>query len=367
MTEDRTGIAKLAPSLIALGTLALCVSSAGAQINRSRPPSPPPSSGGSGNRGSSSPPPRSYGGSTPRSSSSSSTSRSDGGRTPSVSPGIGSASGNPREGQKPLDRYNKSNEAAAARGSSGRPHVFYSPIIYPFGYYPDAYVPGGYPPYPYPYPYPYPSPDPYPVPRGDSQLAARYDSPYYFCDDLSGAKYVSGGTVIISKPKHLYTPIPVYRDSELDRWRDLGADNYLAARNVENKEYVGSETAADDAALDEAITDIRRSWIDGDIAPLADHVSKDGKIAVVLSGKYIYSLESGDFLGVTKAAYESANRLRFVLDHLHRRDDGVYALTGRHLFTDNSGKERAAYFTYILTKERSGYMITQIASAPDRE
>jgi hypothetical protein len=205
------------------------------------------------------------------------------------------------------------------------------------------------------------------VPRGGSPLAARYDSPYYFCDDLTGARYVSGGTVVVSKPKHLYTPTPIYRDGELQAWKDLGAGDYINDSNVEKGEYRGRESAVDDAALDKAIADIRQSWLDGDVEPLAAHVSKDTRIAVVLSGKYLYSLESGDFLGVTRAAYESAPRLRFVLDHLRRRDDGVYALTGRHLFTDNSGMERAVYFTYVLTKGHSDYMITQVASAPDKE
>jgi hypothetical protein len=296
----------------------------------------------------------------------------DRGRTPSFSPGIGSSpSVNPRGGEKTLDRYSKSNEAAAAKGANGRPHVFYGPI-YPFSYFPGdyepgGYIPGGYPPYPT-YPYPYPDPTyPYPVPRGGTSLAARYDSPYYFCDDLSGARYVSGGTVVMSKPKRLYTPTAVFKDGRLQEWQNLGADDYLATRNVEGKEYVGTEVPTDDPALEKAIADIRQSWIDGDIAPLAAHVGKDTKIAIVLDGKYVYSLESGDFLGVTQAAYESTNHLRFILDHLHRRDDGVYALTGRHLFTDSNGKERTAYFTYVLTKDHGEYTITQVASAPDRE
>jgi hypothetical protein len=269
-----------------------------------------------------------------------------------------------------MDRYNKSSEAAASKGKNSRPHGYYGQI-YPYSYYPGydpgGYVPYGYPPYPT-YPYPYPDPTyPYPSPRGGSNLAARYDSPYYFCDDLSGAKYVSGGTVILSKPKRLYTPTPVYRDSELRDWKNLGADDYLAERNVEGREYLGKEIPADDPALEKALADIRQSWFDGDVGLLATHVNRDTKIAIILSGKYVYSLESGDFLGVTQAAYESSTHLRFVLDHLHRRDDGVYALTGRHLFTDSNGIDRAAYFTYVLTKGRTDYTITQVGSSPDRE
>lgn len=362
---------RLGGCLAAIGvSLALCTGGANAQINRSRPPSAPPSSGGSTGRVPSAPAPRYEGSRSSQPSFSPPSYRSDGGRTPSALGRDNSSIGNPRDGQNALDRYNKTNEAAAARGKTSRPRGYYYGPIYPFSYFPGSFFPGDYIPYGYPpYPaYPYPDPTyPYPVPRGGSSLAARYDSPYYFCDDLSGAKYVSGGTVIVSKPKRLYTPTPVYRDGNLLEWRNLGADDYFADTNVEGKEYLGKEAAADDAALEKAIADIRQSWIDGDVAPLAAHVNKDTKIAIVLDGKYVYSLESGDFLGVTQAAFESTPRPGFVVDHLHRRDDGVYALTGRHLFTDNSGKERTVYFTYVLAKERSDYTITQVASAPDRE
>ncbi len=150
-------------------------------------------------------------------------------------------------------------------------------------------------------------------------------------------------------------------------WRDLGAKDYLANRNAESTDYRVREQTAVDAALDGAISDIRQSWTKGDIEPLARHVNGATDIAVLINGKYLYSLAPGDFLGVTRDAYGSVAGLRFIADHLHLRADGIYALTGRHLYTDKKGDDRTVYFTYVLTKLKDDYVVTQIATASDRE
>jgi hypothetical protein len=344
--------------VLGVGGLALAGAGAGAQINRSRPPSSPPSSGGGGGqagRGSSSGGPVSHNGG------SIGIPSFDRGRTPGIS-----GSGRARTGDSSLDRFRKSQEGAATRSTSG--HVHLGPF-FPYGYFPgyDPYGYPGYPPYPYPDPYPYPEPYPYPGPRDRTMVAARYDSPYYYCDDMSGGQYVNGSMVVIAKPKHLYAPIPVFRDGDLVAWHGLGADDYFADRNVASTDYRVREQPGADAALDAAVADVRESWAKGDVEPLARHMRKDVQIAVSLQDKYLYSLEPGDFLEVTRAAFGSSGSQSFVADHLHQRTDGVYALTGRHLFSDNKGHERTVYFSYVLTRIQDEYVLTQIASIPDRE
>lgn len=371
-TSGSRGFATRLLSVIAVGCIAITASAVDAQINRSRPPSAPaPSGNQGGNR------PSSSGGSPTRADSPSTYggSSDDRGRTPTIGR-RDTTSGSDRPARNSLDRYNRTQESAAARRARTSPRVYFDPYYpyYPYGYFPGGYFPGGYIPGgydPYGYPpdpyYPYPEPR-YPAPARDrSGLAARYDSPYYYCDDMAGGQYVSGSTVLIQKPKRLYTPTPVYKDGHLDHWRDLGADDYMADRNADKQNYRVGEQAGADRALQAAVSDIQASWRKGDVEPLSRHVRKDTPIAVVLRGKYLYSLEAGDFLGVTEAALASTNKPTFLVDHLHRRADGIFALTGRHLFTDNRGNERTIFFTYVLQEVEGDYTIIQIAAADDRD
>ena len=165
-------------ALVCVAFLSVSGAMADPQINRSRPPAgPPPSSGGQGGNGAPASTPRDSsrtdGGRTTRDSSSPAPPRSDRGRTPEVSSRDSASGGSDRGRQKSLDRFSKSNEAAASKGSLSSSHVHYGPS-YPFGYFPGGYYPGSYDPYGYPpnssYPYPDPS-YPYPVPRDRSVLA----------------------------------------------------------------------------------------------------------------------------------------------------------------------------------------------------
>jgi hypothetical protein len=219
-----------------------------------------------------------------------------------------------------------------------------------------------------PYDYPYPDPNyPYPTPRTRSILVARYDSPYYYCDDLSGGQYVNGSAVVIAKPKRIYAPTPVYKDGRLSGWRDLGAKDYLADRNADSSDYRVHERDAADAALDTAVSAIRQSWLKSDVEPLARIVRKDAPIAIILQGKYVYTLEAGDFLEVSRAAYSSGSGLQFIVDHLHRRADNIYSVTGRHIYYDKIGIEHTVFFSYVLEKVQGEYTITQVASAINQE
>jgi hypothetical protein len=364
--------ATLPMALLLSGSVCLTVfaSSANAQINRSRPPAAPPTSSSGGSRSGGS---GGYTGGRSNGNIGSGSPRSDRGR---ISDGSDTGIGSRRGGSSSIDRYNKTQESSAARSSEGRTgkhYYYYSPFGYypydysPYGYDPGGYFPGGYYPYPNGYPYPYPNYPSYPNPRDRAIGVARYDSPYYYCDDMSAGQYINGSAVMINKPRKIYTPVPEYKEGELTGWRDLGADDYLAERNAENGDYRIREGKTDDPELETALKDIKQSWLNSDVEPLANHVRRETEIAVILRGKYQYSLEAGDFLEITRSAYGSASKLRFTLDHLHRKADGIVTLTGRHFYTDNLGQERVVYLSYVLVKMKDTYIITQIASAPDKE
>lgn len=280
-------------------------------------------------------------------------------------PGI-SSSGTARTGESSYDRYRRTEESAATQRSRNRRNSG--------GFYPYVFDPLLYSIYGYGYPYPVPGPTfPTPVPSGSPSPVALFDSPYYFCDDL-GAPYVGGVSVLLDvrKPKRVYLPTPVFEKGALDSWRDLGADDYLADRNAADRAaaqdgYRVTEAREAGADLDVALDEIVASWRKADVEPLAALLRKDTPVAVFLNGKYVYALNSGDLLQLTRDAFAGKQNLRFELDHVHRRANGIYTATGRHLFTDSHGRDRAVYFSYVLAKVRDSLVITQMGAVAENQ
>lgn len=388
-----------------------------AQVDRSRPPAnnsgsaAPRSSGSTTNTrpprstssGTNSSPPRSSGSgaasSSARSSGSGSSSGSprysgsgssgqSSGRTPSIGSGGStsrtgsfdpgnsrietsrgrSSTDNTRVNGSSQDRFKRSKEGTDSKNPMGtvpRSSGSYFPYFPGGGYY-DPYYGGGYPSYPYPNSYPYP--DSYPGPGRSAPVDRRIPSLYFYCEDFSSSQYISSAMTINAAPKKLFVPIPVYHDREISAWKELGADSYEKDRNADSNDYRISEPEnSSDSALREAINDIKESWSKRSMEPLTKHLNRDSRVAVVLKGRYAYSLEAGDYLDLTNSALMSVSTADFVIDHIHPRSKDVYAVTGRHLYRDINRQDRATYFTYVIVKTGHEYIIAQVGSSPDKE
>ena len=268
----------------------------------------------------------------------------------------GSASGTLGVPLPSPDRIRKTKEGSDSSDSSGKDNRFY---YSPYFLFPDVY---GYT----PYGTNNTIPPIFPVSRYPEETTdSRFYSIYLYCEDMQGVTYAERDSIFRDKVRRIHTPIPIFRGKELVAWKNLGAADYDKERNLNHSAYRVGEKETFDSSLVSVVSHITESWRSRDIEPLAKHLFRRSRIAIILNGNYQYSMEAGDFLKLTQSALDSALALPFIPDHLHKKSDTVSVLTGRRPCSDRSGAEREIYFSYTLELKGDVYQITQIATAPD--
>lgn len=115
--------------------------------------------------------------------------------------------------------------------------------------------------------------------------------------------------------------------------------------------------------LDNTLADIRSAWIAGRFDLIQRHVRSDRRIAVLLDGEYDYSVESDDYLRMTRDAIEHMDTASFVWDWVRERSDGGVTAFASHVYYDSSGRERTVYVSYTLHRSGSRYYITEVGSS----
>jgi len=126
-------------------------------------------------------------------------------------------------------------------------------------------------------------------------------------------------------------------------------DYYLAAR--------------DSNELDYALSDIRKSWTDNRADLIDNHVNDDQSIAVLLDGKYDYSVEARDYVQMTSDAIDQTKTISFTWESVKQRTDGEYTAFGKHVYHDSYDKEQTVYVSYTLRKIGSHYIIVEVGSS----
>lgn len=255
----------------------------------------------------------------------------------------------PAGGYSSYDRFNHSAEGFRYRydnGAYGRQgfHAYYGAL--------GAFFPAGMAFYPY---------------YSDSYLyGLTCPSPYAY---LYGAfpPFIYSSDVFPSPPQYVYVPYPVYENGQYSGQEQSDVQNYYLNRpqNGQTDHFtVGPELQKQDMLLSTAIGDVEAAWTKGDIQTLAGHVRRDARIAVFLRGKYQYSLSASDYLDMTRDALRSTHTVSFELQDASRDQNGVYTVTGTHVYKDKQGAEHTVIVTYVFQKEDGGYYITQVGSAP---
>lgn len=185
--------------------------------------------------------------------------------------------------------------------------------------------------------------------------------------------YISAGNVDYAPPDEAYVPTPLYTpEGAYQGYQPENPDNngLTQAPSSQGGYRISEETQANTEKPDDevkaAVDDIMNAWKDRDIQSLVKHVRKDSQIAVYLRGKYQYSLDSGDYVDMTRDAFSATKTVRFVLDNIQRKQDGVYVVTGHHVYKDNSGAEHTVHISYVLERADDGYYITQVGTDPDK-
>jgi hypothetical protein len=105
-----------------------------------------------------------------------------------------------------------------------------------------------------------------------------------------------------------------------------------------------------DDSFQAAFGDIERAWRDGNIALIRKHIrDNDTKISVAFKSKYSYSIASGDFVQITRDAFDRLNTVSFEFTRLRKAKNGDVTAYGKHVYrvavpesADNTGDTGSA-------------------------
>lgn len=180
-------------------------------------------------------------------------------------------------------------------------------------------------------------------------------------------QWISVNGIYFMPPPIVYLPQPIYAQSgEYSGWTTDDADSYYLNQNRDENGKKIETGATIDRALENAMGDIKQAWENRNIALLSKHVKSADKIAVHLRGKYQYSLDSGDYIDMTKDAFRTTKTVSFDLGNPTRKEKGIALATGRHIYIDKNGNQRTVFLSYLFEKTENIYYITQVGTAPDR-
>ncbi len=136
--------------------------------------------------------------------------------------------------------------------------------------------------------------------------------------------------------------------------------------------YRGASVVIDDsyylsrnnnAGLDNTLADIRSTWLEGRFDLIRNHVSRGQSIAILLNGRYDYSLDSDDYLQMTSDAVNQIQTVSFTWESIRQRTDGNYTAFGRHTYYDISGMTKTVYVSYTIRRIGSYYDIVEVGSS----
>jgi hypothetical protein len=127
-------------------------------------------------------------------------------------------------------------------------------------------------------------------------------------------------------------------------------DDYYLASRVNNE-------------LDYTLSDIRKSWLDGRADLIDKHIDDDQRIAVLLDGKYDYSIEARDYIQMTADAIDATQTVNFTWESVRRRTDGYYTAFGKHTYRDSERDTKIVYVSYTLRKTSGVYYIAEVGSS----
>lgn len=117
--------------------------------------------------------------------------------------------------------------------------------------------------------------------------------------------------------------------------------------------------------LDQALADIRSAWMSGRLDLLDRHVSDSRDIAILLDGRYDYSVSPDDYVEMTEDALGEMDTVSFVWDKVRTRGDGDVTAFATHTYRTRGSTHRV-HVSYTLDRAGSYYFITEVGSSQDR-
>jgi hypothetical protein len=114
--------------------------------------------------------------------------------------------------------------------------------------------------------------------------------------------------------------------------------------------------------VDEALADIRSSWLSGRFDLLGRHVEPESRIAVLIDGEYDYAVDSVDYLAMTEDAIVDLETISFIWNKVRERKDGTIMAFADHSYWSGD-RARTVYVSYTLKRIGLDYYITEVGSS----
>ena len=216
-----------------------------------------------------------------------------------------------------------------------------------------------------------------------TRVSSVVNTPYYPVYDTSYLPFAAPVYQVTYNENNYYV-------SSADRVKEMDEGGTPA------KEAVKEAYPAD--SYQAAFADIQNAWLKNDPALIDRHLrDKDTKLSVFVAGKYTYSLASGDFLQITRDAFDRLNTISFDFTRLRKAKNGDVTAFGKHVYrasgsadtgtdavkvgdtvpfsTDGSqpydrssdpaaGEEKTMYVSYTLRQHDKEWYIIAVDSSP---
>ena len=153
-----------------------------------------------------------------------------------------------------------------------------------------------------------------------------------------------------------YIEIPMYNGVNYNGYQNYNGDNYFNDTDLGRQE----------PGLLNAVDEIQEGFRNGNIDSLVALTDPNTDIAIYLNGQYSYSMPSNDYLDLARDAMDSTRTVQFNLTMLHKRSNGVFVVSGQHVYRDQNGRNRSVYVSYVLEDIQGMWTITQVGTTPDR-
>lgn len=168
--------------------------------------------------------------------------------------------------------------------------------------------------------------------------------------------YISRAHTLNRQPGVAYIEEMVYGGDRFRGYIHSSDSNYFEDRSLGQRQ----------PGLMNALDELHEAFRSGNIDSLVALTDPNTEIAIYQKGEYVYSLSAGDYLDLTRDALASVKTLQFDLTLLHKRADGVFVASGKHLYRDRNNRSRTVYVSYVLESIQGQWTLTQVGTAPDR-
>jgi len=121
----------------------------------------------------------------------------------------------------------------------------------------------------------------------------------------------------------------------------------------------------DTGGADRAISDIRRSWLEGDIGSVSGHLTDQLDIRVYFDGEYSYTTTTDDFYQMTLDTLTTTQTTEMDFDEPIWISSHEVFVTGRQVFYDPDGDRHLLYVSFRLRHLGSGWYLVAIGTSKD--